>query len=170
MFKEIEGTNGIYKANEYGDIYSEFTKKILKPQKTNGYCCVVLRIHGNVKRLLVHRLVATLFIPNHENKPEINHKDGNKENNSVKNLEWVTSSENHKHAYDVLGRTNGMLNFTGFNNAKSKRVKQLTLDENVIKIFGSVREAANALSLNPSHISKVCRGKLNMHGGFKWSY
>lgn len=64
-----------------------------------GYPMLYLQIHGKKKALKVHRLVAELFVPNPDNKREVNHKDGNKRNNNADNLEWCTRSENLKHAY-----------------------------------------------------------------------
>lgn len=79
---------------------------IMKVQENNkGYFFVCMKEFGKRKNLLIHRLVAEAFIPNPENKPEVNHIDGNPHNNRVDNLEWVTSSENRKHAYWKLGRT-----------------------------------------------------------------
>lgn len=73
--------------------------KILKPSKTDkGYLRISLSIKSNKKNFLVHRLVAETFIENLNNLPDVNHKDGNKENNRVNNLEWVTKQENHIHA------------------------------------------------------------------------
>ena len=72
--------------------------KILKPTNVNGYMYINL---GRKKRMYIHRLVGEAFISNKENKPEINHIDGNKSNNKVENLEWVTSSENKQHAQDT---------------------------------------------------------------------
>lgn len=69
-----------------------------------GYCFVCFKENNKRKNLLVHRLVAEAFIPNPDNKLEVNHKDGNLKNNIITNLEWVTPSENRKHAYWVLGR------------------------------------------------------------------
>lgn len=78
---------------------------IMKIQENNkGYFFVCMKEFGKRKNLLIHRLVAEAFIPNPENKPEVNHIDGNPHNNRVSNLEWVTSSENRKHAYWVLER------------------------------------------------------------------
>ena len=68
-----------------------------------GYMTVMLSIGGKQKRAYIHRLVARAFIPNPENKPEVNHKDGNKQNNCVGNLEWVTRTENATHLRDTLG-------------------------------------------------------------------
>ena len=74
--------------------------KILKPFKTKkGYLRCDLRVNGKRKNVAVHRFVALAFIPNIENKPQINHKDGNKENNRVENLEWCSNSENQLHAF-----------------------------------------------------------------------
>lgn len=73
-------------------------------ENNKGYLFVCAKENGRRKNLLIHRLVAEAFIPNPENKPEVNHIDGNPHNNRVDNLEWVTSSENRKHAYWSLGR------------------------------------------------------------------
>ncbi len=73
-------------------------------ENNKGYLFVSAHEHGCRKNLLIHRLVAEAFIPNPEHKPEVNHIDGNPHNNHVDNLEWVTSSENRKHAYYMLGR------------------------------------------------------------------
>ena len=88
-----------YFADEQGNIYSEKTKKFLKGHIENsGYKSVCLGINGKKKNYLVHRLIAQTFIPNLNNLPIVNHKDGNKTNNCVDNLEWVSSSENRIHA------------------------------------------------------------------------
>ena len=73
--------------------------RILKQFKGN-YFCISINQNGKIKRKLVHRLVANAFIPNPLNKPQVNHKDGNKLNNNIENLEWCTCQENTKHAYD----------------------------------------------------------------------
>ncbi len=80
---------------------------------SKGYLRVTLYKDGSRKNFLIHRLIATHFIPNPENKPQVNHIDGNKINNNIDNLEWVTPSENTQHAYDTglqgkqLGESNG---------------------------------------------------------------
>ena len=73
--------------------------RVLKQYKEN-YCSITINENGKIKKKLVHRLVASAFIPNPQNKPCINHKDGNKYNNNIDNLEWCTIQENTKHAYD----------------------------------------------------------------------
>lgn len=94
--------NTTYSVSSTGYVYNEYSGKILKPfPNNNGYLTVDL-FHNTVKeRISLHRLVAITFIPNLENKPFVNHIDGNKQNNCVDNLEWCTPSENSKHAIDI---------------------------------------------------------------------
>lgn len=83
----------------------------LKPWKSKGgYLIVQLNLDGVKKPHLVHRLVATKYLPNPDNLPQVNHKDGDKLNNSVENLEWCTQSENMKHSFRMSGRTTGRSN------------------------------------------------------------
>lgn len=94
---ELKIFNNKYTIDNKGRIYSNKFKRYIKPCITNGY----QRVSLLNKSYYVHRLVAIHFINNPENKPQINHKDGNKLNNDVSNLEWVNCSENLKHAYDT---------------------------------------------------------------------
>ena len=82
-----------------GRVYSEKTNRFLKPRNCAGYLRVAIYTNDRIYQMSIHRLVATAFIENPKNKPEVNHKDGNKTNNSVQNLEWVTTSENVSHAF-----------------------------------------------------------------------
>lgn len=77
--------------------------KLVKPYLRNGYLCVHLCKNNKAKHFEIHRLVAENFIKNLENKPQVNHKNGNKNDNRVENLEWVSCFENIKHKYDILG-------------------------------------------------------------------
>ncbi len=124
-WRDIEDYEGWYQVSNFGNIrslsrkvrgisrlgndYIRETKAItLKPKRggTTDYLYVNLCKNNQVKYLSIHRLVANAFILNPENKAEVNHKDGNKKNNLVSNLEWVTRSENLKHRYQILGQTN----------------------------------------------------------------
>lgn len=115
MWKYIPGFEGQYMANENGMIKSvkrtitsktgqKYTlpEKILKQNKNkNGYMLVQLSKNGKIKGIYVHRIVAILFIPNPNNLPTVNHKDGNKQNCNAENLEWTSYSQNNQHAYDT---------------------------------------------------------------------
>lgn len=89
----------LYSITECGNIYSHITNKWLIPSlNVSGYLCIDLRKNNSTEREIVSRLVAQTFIPNPENKPQVNHIDGNKLNNHVSNLEWATNQENVTHA------------------------------------------------------------------------
>lgn len=98
IFKGIE-TN--YSVSDIGEVRNDISNYIMKPQIQQGYCHTTLQINGVSQRFRIHRLVANAFIPNPENKPYVNHIDGNRDNNVVSNLEWVTPSENTRHAIDT---------------------------------------------------------------------
>lgn len=127
-WKEIKGYEGKYIISNYGEIISlpRYKKNNSKLQyvepkeiyrninKKNGYVYVQLWNNAKYKNIRLHRLVAQTFIPNLENKPQINHIDGNKQNNRADNLEWCTQSENSKHAYKIglakpRGRARGVV-------------------------------------------------------------
>ena len=100
-WRDIPGYEGFYQVSDLGNIRSIRFNKIrnMKSWDSHGYRAVELCMNNNRYTVGIHRLVALTFIPNPENKPEVNHKDRNKSNNNVENLEWVTQSENVAHAY-----------------------------------------------------------------------
>lgn len=109
-WKDIDGYEELYQVSDLGRIKrkpfvrkdgAKFKEKILKNNRNSSYELICLCKDNKKKTLTVHRLVAKAFIPNHENKPQVNHIDGNKFNNHSGNLEWVTVSENNKHAFDT---------------------------------------------------------------------
>jgi hypothetical protein len=182
IWKDIKGYEGLYQISNLGNIkklrfINNITNKEkvfdIKPQLINsGYYKVVLYKNGKYKNKTIHRLVAEAFIPNPTNKPVVNHKDGNKKNNNVENLEWCTYSQNNKHAY----KNNLMKPFAkgkfGSNNPKAKKVNMLDKKTNkLIKTFGSLIEAANYLNIDKScHIVSCCKGRLKTAYGYKWEY
>lgn len=122
-----------------------------------GYPAVSLAYDkGKSKAVSLHRLLATYFIPNPDNLPQVNHKDGNKMNYSLDNLEWVSASQNVKHAYD-----NG-LNYSTTN-------KQVYCEE-LDMIFNSTKAAADYINGNRRSISLTCTGKAKTYKKMHWKY
>lgn len=118
-WKDIEGYEGLYQVSNRGNVRRfgcSVNRKLTKlPVKKGHYYYIPLCKNGKYKNFLVSRLVATAFIPNPNNKETVNHKDGNKTNNNVNNLEWNTYAENNKHAVE-----NGLLNIVGENHYRAK--------------------------------------------------
>lgn len=139
MWKDIEFNPEVYEINEVGDVRNKKTGRILKPRKNrNGYLQVILCKDGKRKTFLVHRLVAIAFIPNPENKRTVNHKDENKTNNCVENLQWMTDKENtvYSEAIPIEAYKNGEL----------------------IGVFESQIECARQLGLSQGNIWGVLNG------------
>ena len=176
-WKEIKGFEN-YQISNTGLIRKDGV--ILKPFDNNGYLRILLINGDKKKKKLIHRLVAETFIPNPDNKPQVNHKDLNKKNNNVDNLEWVTNQENVQHAIQniperrkqlkedmsKIGKKYGKQN--GINS--SKPVSQYSLDGKLIKTFSSAREAHIELGISYKCISKCCNGNLKTYKGFIWKF
>ena len=188
IWKDIAGFEGFYKVSNYGNILSvrrtltrkngskiTIKERILKPQiRSHGYYCVNLLKYCTRKGFTVHRLKAIAFIPNPLNKPQINHRDGNKLNNGYHadggdNLEWNTHAENLQHALDNKLRRPPMQGKFGSKHNRSKPVEQLSLNGNRIRKFESIMEASRETGINFRYISDCCRnGKA--HKGFRWNF
>lgn len=163
-FKTIRGYDNYYCINPFGDIVSpeyidrnnKFRKmRLLKPTVTKkGYLRVALNKNGKQVRKYVHRLVGKAFIPNKDKKPQINHKDGNKLNNHISNLEWCTNQENIIHSYQ-----NGLRVGTDATGEKNTQAK-LT-EENARSILNSEEKAhylARKYNVSKSTIYKIKKG------------
>lgn len=161
IWKDIFG--GKYQISNLGNIISlnyhreKRIKQLSKLNMPNGYITVKLCVDGKVKRYSLHRLVAEAFIPNPENKPFVNHKDGNKRNNNVDNLEWCTQSENQLHAV-----RNGL--------QKTKPILQYDLQGNFIKEWKSSVEAGRHIKISPTNITACCNDRMKTARGYKWKY
>lgn len=146
----------------------------------DGYRQVNPRIDNKNVTLKVHRLVAQAFIPNPENKPQVNHKNGIKTDNRVENLEWATQSENIKHTYDSLGRvsekrgkklskeTIDKIKKTLGHNSTHYGYKVLCIETG--QVFKSAAAAARFLGLTRNRVSYSCRNCTKTSGGFHWKY
>jgi hypothetical protein len=105
IWKTVEATKGHYEVSNLGNVRKD--GEIVEPHEdANGYMKVKIVLIYGTMRIWLHRLVAATFIENPENKLQVNHIDGNKHNNAVSNLEWVTNSENQRHRIDILGKNN----------------------------------------------------------------
>lgn len=169
IFVTIKGFDN-YKISNMGNVMSYIGKKphLLKPftrgliDKYGNYYVAVRLVNnsGQPKDVAVHRLVAEAFIPNPQNKPQVNHKDGCKHNNVIENLEWVTQSENIVH----------MLHQLNFIEKWGKSVHQYNRSGKYIKSFRSTRDAGIKLKIDSSSIAECANGKRKTAGGFIWSY
>lgn len=180
IWKDVVGYEGLYEVSNLGNVRSLFRyKKQLKWNVSNsGYATVELFRDKISKRLLVHRLVADAFLSNTHNFPIVNHKDENKLNNNVNNLEWCTQGYNlaynngHKRRaessrwfYDELS-----IKFCKDNPAIKVAVVQMSLSGEFIKEWASAKEAAKGLGCKSNHICECCKNKRKPFNGFKWKY
>lgn len=177
-WRDVVGFEGLYRVSNKGRVKSlerlvfdsnkwsnGYTKKeqLLK-DRDNGRGYRVLELYKEGKRSFckVHRLVAIAFIPNPENKPEVNHEDSDKTNNWDTNLTWVTPSENSCHAYKNDNKPRPNLN---------KRVAQLDKDGNIIAEFESAKAGALAVGgYRSDDVARVTRGERKSFKGFGWKY
>ena len=180
IWRDIEGYENRYQVSNLGNVKSlnycgnTYTERILKPGKHHtGYLLVRLPSDNpdKPKNLLIHTLVAKAFIKNPDNKKLVNHKDGNKHNNTVSNLEWSTYKENRQHAIKT-GLVNPHKNSIPLGNANfhSKPICQYTLDGVFVKQWGCISDAARSLNANPCQIINNAKGRNKTCHGYLWRY
>lgn len=144
-----------YCVSNTGEIKNTNTNKVLKQQhRGSQYRFVNIKnAQGYFVCKDVHRLVAQAFIPNPSNKPQVNHIDGNRTNNNVSNLEWVTAKENMRHAFDT-----GLINKEIQIHAHQYNARPVIMAKNgkVIKLFRSLKETGRYVNASPTSIKYVC--------------
>lgn len=173
IWKPVKGYEGRYVVSNYGcvkslDIYvnckngKRLYKGRVKPQYRNnrGYVMVSLCKDNKADYHLVHRLVAEAFVDNVDNKPQVNHIDGNILNNCASNLEWVTDNENKIHSSITAGGTQ----------RPKKRCIVTDIDSGTTHNFDSLRDAERALNLDHGSVMKVLSGRYHTHRGFHIAY
>jgi len=150
-----------YEVSNFGEVRNKKTKKILRPSVVNGYLSIGLRINNKTVTSFIHRLVATSFLLCSNKIYIVNHKDGNRINNNIENLEWVSLSENSKHAFRL-----------GLSVGHKLKVSQYTLNGVFIESYDSLVDAEKKTGIYNGHISSVCRGKKGKKtaGGYIWKY
>lgn len=176
QWKDIDGFEGMYQVSDLGRVRSlERTVKMVRNGRQydmhhkgkllsasvtkDGYATVQIFKDSKPHTYKVHRLVAKTFLSNKGNLPEVNHKDGDKENNRADNLEWCTRSNNMRHAY-----RNGLIDKgnMSFNRKRVKRSDGM--------VFDSMTEAAKASGACLSNVSKCCKGELKHTAGYGFSF
>ena len=169
VWRDIEGYEGLYQVSNMGRVKSLGRKdrfgrvikeRILKPSNDRGYLYVDLCACGKRKRLRVHRLVGEAFLPRAEGKDVINHKDEDKTNNNVWNLEWVSDKENCN-----FGTRNERIA-----KANSKPVAQCTKEGELVKTWSSLIEIGKQTGFSIGNISQAANGKYKQAYGFIWKY
>lgn len=150
IWKDIPGFEGLYQVNQWGDIFSLYSNKKLKYSYSNdGYKQYGLYKKRKRYGIMAHKAVALAFIPNPKNYPMVNHKDENKQNNYVDNLEWCTARYNN--IYSNNGKRSG--------EKTGKKIYCYNLDGTLYKIYPSAREAARDLNISSGNISTIAQWK-----------
>ena len=177
IWKYVAGYEGLYQVSNKGNVYRVYRTRalgrkrggrMLKPCYTSrGYLQVNLHKNGKRKTRTVHRLVAETFLPNPNGLPQVNHRDEDKDNNNVENLEWCTSKYNNSYGTRI--------------ERLSKKVRAVNIKTGEVVKFNSIKEAGRK-GYNTSAISKACRGTYKArtgklvggdgrtYRGYKWAY
>jgi hypothetical protein len=172
VWRDIPGYEGVYMVSSYGRVRRICPSKRegngirVTRLTTNGYVKVNLSKDGVAYHVTVHRLVAQAFIPNPNNLPQVNHKDEDKTNNHVENLEWCDARYNNNY-----GTKKARFRATRLNDPRvSKPVLQFTMDGKLVAEYPSAREAGRATGFLHGNIKNCCRGKVASAYKFKWAF
>ena len=162
IWKDISNFEGLYQVSNYGNVralnYKRQKKKknLILCKNRDGYLQVSLYKNNKLYSKSVHRLVAETFIPNFRRLSQVNHKDENKQNNCVNNLEWCTASYN--------------INYGERTEKTRKKIIQLDKKNNIIKLWNSIIEIEEKMNIPHSNIIYCCQGKRKTAGNYIWKY
>ena len=173
IWKDVVGYEGLYQVSNLGRVkrmsklcVRRNNKFMLKEKymknhyQKAGYLYTRLTKNEKSRNFFIHRLVATAFIPNPDNKPTVNHINGIHDDNNVNNLEWATYKENNIHAYK-----------NGLKSQKNRRIPILQIKDGVvIKIYSSFTELRKEGKYSSRSVRNVLYGKFKHHHGFEWRY
>jgi len=180
IWKDIIDYEGLYQISNLGRVKS-LSRKIINSRRkgyikerilkfalnSDGYKYICLHKNNKGYTHRIHKLVAIMFINNINNKSEVNHIDGNKQNNNVNNLEWCTRKENILHGYK-----NNLYKYKGhlkkYSEMRRIKVVQLSKNNKIINIFNNMLLASKILKINQGNISNCIHGKQKIAGGYKW--
>ena len=160
-FKEIQDFPN-YQISNYGNVFSKNRNKILSPcDDSHGYLMVHLWKNNRQYVKKIHRLVAETFLENPNNFQDVNHKDENKKNNNISNLEWISRKDNLNY-----GTRNQRANAT-----RKKPVYQIDKDTlDIINKFDSAKDASKQTGINSSNITQVCKHSRKTAGNYIWKF
>lgn len=185
IWRPVKGYEGLYEVSNLGRVKSlertvvykngtthRHIGQILNPCYKRKYPSVSLFKNKKQKTYNVHRLVAEAFIPNPDNKKEIDHINTDRTDNRVENLRWCTSSENMNNPLTKTKNSNSHKDMWKKDSHREKICKKvlMILNGEVINTFYGTGEASRQTGINNSHIASVCRGKRKTAGGYKWKY
>jgi len=173
--KTADMFGGLYVVTDTGQLYSNRTNKWLSPSTDKyGYTYYVISINGERKTIKAHRMVAQCFIPNPENKPTVDHINGDRRDNRIENLRWATWKEQQdndvtKQHSSVIHATTDYKEMGAKRNFGRKQVK-VCFPNGSEKVFPTLKEASTSLNINMSKASECANGKRKTTGGYRLCY
>ena len=191
IWKDIEGYEGLYQVSNFGKVRSldRYNSRgcwikgcIIEPTNCKGYLQIVLFLNGKKSYYYIHRIVAEAFLPNPDNKPEIDHINTDKTDNTVclnedgsvnyekTNLRWVSHKENMNNPLTRKKQSTRFKGKIGHNTPASKMIAQLDKNGKLLKVWLCAMDAVRKEGYTQEHISSCCKGTLKTHKGYKWQY